>query len=104
MLLRVVASPRLVPHLASQRQRLLVVVQRLLLLPQGGVDRADVVEGGGLARLVPHLALKRQRLLVVAQRLLLLPQVGIDRADVGEGGRLARLVPHLALISGSACS
>ena len=65
MLLRVVASPRLVAHLAPQRQGLLVVRQRLRLVAQGGVHPADVVEGGGLAALVAHLALKRQGLLVV---------------------------------------
>lgn len=38
---------RLVPHLFLDRQRLLVVLQRLLPLPQAVVDAADVVERNG---------------------------------------------------------
>ena len=55
MLLRVVGLAGAVAHLAAEGQGLVVVVERLLLVAQGVVDRADVVEGGGLAGAVAHL-------------------------------------------------
>ena len=68
-----------VAHLLPERQGLLVVAQRLGLVPQGRVREADVVEGSGLTGAVAHLLLKRQGLLVVAQRfglVALRPRIG----------------------------
>ena len=46
-------------------QGLLVVAQRLGLVPQGRVHDTDVVECGGLVRAVPPLLFQQQGLLVV---------------------------------------
>jgi transposase InsO family protein len=54
---------RVVAYQALDRQRLVVIVQCLLILAKGGVDSADIAQRPCFARPVGRLATGRRRLL-----------------------------------------
>ena len=79
------------------RERLLVVLDRLLGLAESAVDNPEGREGRALASSVPHFAVNRKRLLVVLDRLLGLAELPVDNPEVHQDVAFARAVLHLAV-------
>ncbi len=71
-------------HFLENRQRLLVIGNRFLVLPQSIPGQAEVVQTGGNVRmpLPRRLPVNRQRLLVIGNRFLVFPQIMPGPAEV----------------------
>ena len=89
---QVVALASPVSDLAGDGQRLVVVLDGLVVLPEVAVGAAEVAQVGALALPVSDLAGDGQRLVVVLDGLVVLPEVLVGVAE-GPGGcpRLAGL-------------
>ncbi|MCS6911580.1 MAG: hypothetical protein NZM11_13575, partial [Anaerolineales bacterium] len=92
-----------VADLAGDDQPLLVELNRLARLAQGGVGVAEIAERSPFAAPVADLAADDQRLLVLLNRLARLAQVGVGQAEIAERCPSPRRSPISRLMT-SACS
>src|SRR5881397_2220969 len=83
-----VALAAAVPQLPPDRQRLLVIVERPLVLVLPGIQTRQVVKDYDFAAAVFGLLRDGQRLLEVLASFLRFPQVGLDIPQADEGAPL----------------
>ena len=92
----VIRFPLPVPDLAGDDQRLLVVVDGPLRLPEATVGDPQVAQGSPLPPAVADLAVDGQRPLVVVDGTQGLPQTEVGGPQVAQVGSLSPAVPNLA--------
>ena len=97
MLFRQSPSRVLIADVALDLQRLLEILQRLVVVPPIRVEVAEVDEGQAGSFLVADLALDLQRLLVAGERGIQVAQLFLDLGDPPEGHGDATLLADAAL-------
>src|ERR1035441_10874344 len=72
----------MIGRLLAHWQRLVEILERLLLLPKVGIYSATAAERRSFAARVGHIAPDRRGLVVETQRLLSPPEMAVNPADI----------------------